>query len=78
MRRRMWRRAFSLARAHRLSLYDALYLELALRSDASLATLDHALSTVAVAEALVLVESAAGPDRGVLGYRCRTDRSVFL
>ena len=54
--------AFALARAHRLSLYDALYLELALRSDASLATLDHALSAAAVAEVLVLIESANGPD----------------
>ena len=34
--------AFALARVRRLSLYDALYLELAQRSDAPLATLDHA------------------------------------
>jgi len=54
--------AFALARTRRLSLYDALYLELALRADASLATLDHALSTAAVAESLALIESAAGAD----------------
>ena len=51
--------AFALARARRLSVYDALYLELALRAQAPLATLDRALSTAALAEALTLVEAAA-------------------
>ena len=46
---------FALARARRLSVYDALYLELAIRADAPLATLDAALSAAAVAEGLPLV-----------------------
>lgn len=54
--------AFSLARGHRMSLYDALYLELALRVDVPLATLDHALSAAAGAEAIPLIETVAGPD----------------
>ena len=36
-----------LAMAHQLSFYDALYLELATRLDAALATLDQALATAA-------------------------------
>lgn len=47
--------AFALARARRLSVYDALYLELAIRTDAPLATLDGALSAAAAAEALPLI-----------------------
>ena len=43
--------AFTLARTHRLSVYDALYLELALRANAPLATLDNALVAAAQAEA---------------------------
>ncbi len=42
--------AFELARVHNLSFYDALYLELAKRESAELATLDRALSRAAVAE----------------------------
>ena len=42
--------AFNLARAHDLSFYDALYLELAKRESAELATLDGALGQAAVAE----------------------------
>ena len=42
--------AFSLARSHDLSFYDALYLELAKREGAELATLDVALGQAAVAE----------------------------
>lgn len=53
--------AFNLARARRLSVYDALYLELAKRTDSPLATLDGALSTAALAEALPLVEPAVQP-----------------
>ena len=49
--------AFALARTHRLSIYDALYLELALRADAPLATLDKALARAAGAVGVVLVEA---------------------
>ena len=48
--------AFALARTHRLSMYDAMYLELAERSDAPLATLDKALARAAGAAGLVLTE----------------------
>ena len=44
--------AFSLARRHSLSFYDALYLELALRRNMSLATLDSALERASSAEGL--------------------------
>ena len=46
--------AFALARTHRLSMYDAVYLELAQRSDAPLATLDKALARAAGAAGLAL------------------------
>ena len=52
--------AFALARTHRLSIYDALYLELAVRADASLATLDKALANAAVTEGRPLIEPLAG------------------
>jgi predicted nucleic acid-binding protein len=39
-----------LARRHRLTVYDAAYLELALREQIPLATLDHALAAAATAE----------------------------
>ena len=42
--------AMSLARAHNLSFYDAVYLELALRRGAALATLDGRLARAAAAE----------------------------
>ncbi|WP_230312596.1 type II toxin-antitoxin system VapC family toxin [Paracoccus lichenicola] len=41
-----------LARRHRLTIYDALYLELALRQGATLASLDDALLAAAKAEAV--------------------------
>lgn len=44
--------AFTLAREHRLSFYDALYLELAKRLGSGLATLDAALARAALAEGL--------------------------
>lgn len=44
--------AFLLARRHSLSFYDALYLELALRRNIPLATLDSALDRAASAEGL--------------------------
>ena len=46
--------AFYLARAHNLSFYDALYLELAKRIEAPLATLDTGLLQAATAEGLEL------------------------
>ena len=49
--------AFALARRHGLSVYDAVYLELAERSDAPLATLDQALSRAATATGLALIEA---------------------
>ena len=48
--------AFALARRRRLSFYDAVYLELALRCGGALATLDAALARAGVAEGLALVE----------------------
>ena len=47
--------ALALARRRRLTIYDALYLELALRSDAPLATVDRALASAAVAEGRRLI-----------------------
>ena len=46
--------AFDLARAHGLSFYDAIYLELAKRQSAELATLDGALTRAAAAEGVPL------------------------
>lgn len=46
--------AFDLARAYDLSFYDALYLELAKREGAELATLDRALSQAAIVEGVPL------------------------
>ena len=48
--------ALTLARTHGLSFYDAAYLELAQRRQATLATLDAALGRAATAEGLILVE----------------------
>lgn len=48
----------SLARAHDLSLYDASYLELALRSGLPLATLDDRLGRAARAAGVALVAGA--------------------
>lgn len=48
--------ALALARRCRLAIYDALYLELALRADAPLATVDRGLASAAVAEGLRLIE----------------------
>ena len=44
-----------LARTHGLSAYDALYLELAVRQQRPLATLDHKLSVAAQAEGIALM-----------------------
>lgn len=45
----------ALARRHRLTVYDAAYLELALRGGAQLATLDDALAAAARGEGVELV-----------------------
>ncbi|HEY2660878.1 MAG TPA: type II toxin-antitoxin system VapC family toxin [Caulobacteraceae bacterium] len=47
----------TLARRHRLTVYDAAYLELAQREDIVLATLDGALQRAAQAEGVALVEA---------------------
>lgn len=46
---------FALARRHRLTFYDAAYLELAKREQLPLATLDDALALAARAEGVALV-----------------------
>jgi len=46
---RVWGPALTLARRHSLSIYDATYLELALRMQLPLATLDQALTVAAQA-----------------------------
>jgi len=48
-----------LARAHRPSVYDAAYLELAQREGLSLATLDTDLQTAAASEGVALVSGVA-------------------
>jgi predicted nucleic acid-binding protein len=50
---RAWRESLNLARAHNLSVYDATYLELALRRSLPLATLDDKLKTAAAAVGVV-------------------------
>ncbi len=49
-----------LARRHRLTVYDAAYLELAMREGLSLATLDEALATAARAESVPLIGEGEG------------------
>ena len=49
----------SLARKYLLSAYDASYLELALRSSSTLATLDHRLARAALSENLSVVSDMA-------------------
>jgi predicted nucleic acid-binding protein len=46
---RAWQHSLHLARSHRLSVYDAAYLELALRQGLPLATLDDRLAAAAAA-----------------------------
>jgi predicted nucleic acid-binding protein len=48
-----------LARAHRLSVYDASYLELALREAIPVATLDDELAVAAIAEGTELIGAAS-------------------
>lgn len=45
---------YNLARAHRLTFYDAIYLELALRRNVVLATLDKELASAAATESLLM------------------------
>ena len=47
--------AFELARSHELTIYDATYLDLAMRHGAELATLDRALNRAAVAEGVAFL-----------------------
>lgn len=53
--------AFDLADRHRLTIYDAAYLEAALRNSAPLATLDKALARAAAECGLSLVCDPIGP-----------------
>jgi predicted nucleic acid-binding protein len=48
-----------LARTHRLSVYDASYLELALREGVPVATLDAGLAAAAIAEGAALIGPAS-------------------
>lgn len=49
-----WDKTLTLARRHRLTIYDALYLELAARKNVPLATFDRALRKAAQEEGLLL------------------------
>ena len=53
--RRAWNSTLQLALHHRLTLYDAAYLELAQRRGLPLATLDRELRTAATAEHIALL-----------------------
>lgn len=52
---RAWRETLTLAETHRLTLYDAAYLELAVRRSLPLATLDAALREAAVTAGVPLL-----------------------
>lgn len=54
---RAWRETLALAETHRLTLYDAAYLELALRRSLPLATLDTALRAAGEATGVPLLAS---------------------
>ena len=53
--RQAWGATTDLAKRHRLTLYDAAYLELALRRRLPLATLDNELRVAATAEEVILL-----------------------
>jgi len=53
--RHAWGKTLQLAESHRLTLYDAAYLELALRRELPLATVDHDLRIAAKAESITLL-----------------------
>ena len=57
------RMALALAERHRLSVYDATYLWLAIDVDGELATFDRALARAAAAEGVPLALEALGADR---------------
>ena len=52
---RTWNATIQLAQSHKLTVYDASYLELALRRTLPLATKDCALASAALAEGVVLL-----------------------
>jgi predicted nucleic acid-binding protein len=54
------RRVVTLAGHHKLTVYDAAYLELAVLEAVLLATLDQALSAAAQAEGIALIGHATG------------------
>lgn len=58
---RAWKRTLVLARRHGLSTYDATYLELAIRADAALATLDRPLAAAAKREGVIVLPAALNP-----------------
>ncbi len=47
----------ALARARKLTVYDAAYLDLAIREGLPIATLDHALERAALAEGVALFDA---------------------
>lgn len=53
--RQAWGATLQLSETHRLTVYDAAYLELALRRALPLATLDEQLRTAAMAEGVLLL-----------------------
>jgi predicted nucleic acid-binding protein len=55
-----WSATVGLARQHRLSAYDAAYLELAIRQGVSLATLDDSLQSAAQAAGVAIYRPSAG------------------
>lgn len=57
--RRTYHDTLALARKHRLSIYDAMYLEVAVRRGLRLATLDRPLYLAAEAEGVALLDIAA-------------------
>jgi predicted nucleic acid-binding protein len=56
--RQAWMATLKLAVRHRLTVYDAAYLELALRKGLPLATLDRELRSAAVAEGVLVLGSS--------------------
>jgi predicted nucleic acid-binding protein len=63
-----WTATLRLAERHRLTLYDAAYLELALRRGIPLATLDAELRSAAGAEDVILLGTDAMAEKGELTH----------
>ena len=59
---RAWSKSFDLAHGHNITVYDATYLELALRSGLPLATLDKALAKAATASGVPVLGYVEGQD----------------